>query len=182
MPVSPYPAYAALLCHNVLPLPTPLAPIIMFGQLLVGLGVLTGTYTRAALLAGIFMNLNFVAAGAPTPSAFYLVIQAALLAGGAGVVFSVDRWWASRRVRDPLAFMTALEAPASSKRRVRHSIFFRWSYCPFSPSGRCATPTISAQRQRGRPRDHSGRGLLLRSGLRVDRLVARRRHRGGIPA
>ena len=45
---------------------------------------------------------------APTPSAFYLVIQAALLAGGAGLVFSVDRWWASRRVRDPLAFMTTL--------------------------------------------------------------------------
>ena len=85
VPVSPYPAYAALLRHDVLAL------IIMFGQLLVGLGVLTGTYTRAALLAGIFMNLNFVAAGAPTPSAFYLVIQTALLAGGAGLVFSVDR-------------------------------------------------------------------------------------------
>ena len=85
MPVSPYPAYAALLRHDVLAL------IIMFGQLLVGLGVLTGTYTSAALLAGIFMNLNFVAAGAPTPSAFCLVIQTALLAGGAGLVFSVDR-------------------------------------------------------------------------------------------
>lgn len=155
VPASPYPAYAALLRHDVLPLPTPLALIIMFGQLLVGLGVLTGTYTRAALLAGIFMNLNFVAAGAPTPSAFYLVIQAALLAGGAGLVFSVDRWWASRRVRDPLAFMTALEAPASSKRRARQALKFLplvvlpllafWSlrYAhDFSPAGSVEDPAI----------------------------------------
>ena len=85
----------------------------------------------------------------------YLVIQAALLAGGAGLVFSVDRWWASRRVRDPLAFMTTLEAPASSKRRARQALKFLplvvlpllafWSlrYAhDFSPAGSVEDPAI----------------------------------------
>ena len=157
LPASPYPAYAALLRHEVVPFPTLLALIVMSGQLLVGLGVLTGTCTRAALLAGMFMNLNFVAAGAPSPSAFYLVIQAALLTGGAGLVFSVDRWWASRRVRDPLAFLTALKAAAltPSRRRARQALrllplimlpllaFWSLRYAhDFSPAGSVEDPAI----------------------------------------
>ena len=87
---SPYPAYAALMAHGFRPHALHLGLLVMALQLLVGLGILTGTYTRPALLAGIVLNLNFVAAGAPTPSAFYLVIQLALLTGGAGLVFGFD--------------------------------------------------------------------------------------------
>ncbi len=87
---SPYPAYAALMAHGFRPHALQLGLLVMALQLLVGLGIFTGTYTRPALLAGIVLNLNFVAAGAPTPSAFYLVIQLALLTGGAGLVFSLD--------------------------------------------------------------------------------------------
>lgn len=36
------------------------------------------------------MNLNFVLAGVVNPSAFYIVIQATLLAGGAGTVPAGD--------------------------------------------------------------------------------------------
>ena len=68
----------------------------MVGQLLTGLALVTGTLTRAALLGGLVMNLNFLLAGAPNPSAFYLIIQAALLATGAGATLSVDAWRARR--------------------------------------------------------------------------------------
>ena len=96
---SPYPAYAALMAHLFRPHALGLGLLVMALQLLVGLGIFTGAYTRPALLAGIVLNLNFVAAGAPTPSAFYLVIQLVLLTGGAGLVFGLDRLRARRRQR-----------------------------------------------------------------------------------
>lgn len=43
-----------------------------------GLSLLTGRALRLGLAAGIFLNLNFVAAGAVNPSAFYIVAQGAL--------------------------------------------------------------------------------------------------------
>ena len=88
---SPYPAYATVMAHLFRPHALGLGLLVMALQLLVGLGIFTGAYTRSALLAGIFLNLNFVAAGAPTPSAFYLVIQLVLLTGSAGLVFGLDR-------------------------------------------------------------------------------------------
>jgi thiosulfate dehydrogenase (quinone) large subunit len=70
--------------------------IVIIAQLLTGAAILTGSLTRAALLGGIFMNLNFLLAGEPDPSAFYIVIQAVLLISGAGAVFAVDTRIAGR--------------------------------------------------------------------------------------
>ena len=67
-----------------------LAVIIMVGQLLVGLALLVGFLTPYALLGGLFMNVNFLLAGAPDPSAFYIVLQMVLLMGHAGEVFGLD--------------------------------------------------------------------------------------------
>jgi hypothetical protein len=64
--------------------------IVMLGQLLAGLAIASGSLTTAALLGGIFMNLNFVLAGAPDPSAFYIVIQMVLLLAGTGAVLGFD--------------------------------------------------------------------------------------------
>jgi hypothetical protein len=67
-----------------------LAWLVMIAQLLIGLALLVGWRTKPALIAGLLMNFNFVAAGEPNPSAFYLVMQMALLSGGAARVFAVD--------------------------------------------------------------------------------------------
>jgi hypothetical protein len=86
------PPYESLVTAVFLPHATTLGWLIMAGQLLVGLGLTTGTLTRAALVGGLFMNLNFLLAGAPNPSAFYIIIQAALLATGAERILGVDAW------------------------------------------------------------------------------------------
>lgn len=75
--------------------------VVALGQLLVGLGILFGALTQAALLGGFFMNLNFLLAGEPNPSAFYLVIQAVLLLSNVGAVLGVDARLAAT-IRHPL--------------------------------------------------------------------------------
>lgn len=47
-------------------------------QLFAGLALLGGRQTGLAIGLGVLLNLNFVAAGAVNPSAFYLVMQGAL--------------------------------------------------------------------------------------------------------
>jgi hypothetical protein len=73
--------------------------IIILGQMLAGIAILSGTWTSAALLGGLFMNLNFLLAGSPSPSAFYLVIQAVLLLSNSGMVLGGD-WWLARYTRE----------------------------------------------------------------------------------
>ncbi|MCG8349764.1 MAG: DoxX family protein [Chloroflexales bacterium] len=87
-----YPGYAILIEQLFLPHVLLLSWIVLIGQLLAGIGLLFGLLTRGALLGGMFMNANFLFAGVPNPSAFYLVIQAALLIGDSGAVFGIDRW------------------------------------------------------------------------------------------
>jgi thiosulfate dehydrogenase [quinone] large subunit len=85
-----FPAYRALVGDVFLAQALVLGWIVMIGQLLAGAAILTGSLTRAALLGGIFMNLNFLLAGVPDPSAFYIVIQVVLLMAGAGAVLGID--------------------------------------------------------------------------------------------
>jgi uncharacterized membrane protein YphA (DoxX/SURF4 family) len=85
-----FPAYAWLISHVFLPGAPVLAWIILIGQLLVGLGLVFGAFSRAALIGALFMNLNFIAAGVPSPSVFYVVIQIMLLISSAGRVFGLD--------------------------------------------------------------------------------------------
>jgi uncharacterized membrane protein YphA (DoxX/SURF4 family) len=85
-----FPAYAWLISHVFLPGAPVLAWIVLIGQIMVGLGLLFGAFSRGALLGGLFMNLNFIAAGAPSPSVFYVVIQILLLASSSGRVFGLD--------------------------------------------------------------------------------------------
>jgi thiosulfate dehydrogenase (quinone) large subunit len=85
-----FPAYTWLIMHAFLPSAALLAWIILIGQLLVGLGLIFGMYSRPALIGALFMNLNFIAAGAPSPSVFYVVIQIMLLLSNAGRIFGLD--------------------------------------------------------------------------------------------
>lgn len=87
-----FPVYEQLISSAFLPHVQLLSWIVLFGQLLAGLAIMAGFLTNAALLGGLFMNLNFLLAGVPNPSAFYLVIQLALLLAHSGAVFGVDAW------------------------------------------------------------------------------------------
>lgn len=88
----PFPPYQALVSDLFLPNTMLLAFVVLVGQLLVGMAILTGTLTNLAILGGLFMNLNFLLIGVPDPSAFYIVIQVALLMTGAGAILGVDAW------------------------------------------------------------------------------------------
>ncbi len=52
--------------------------IVVLAQLFAGTALITGRRMKEGLAVGLFLNLNFVAAGAVNPSAFYLVCQGAL--------------------------------------------------------------------------------------------------------
>lgn len=110
-----FPFYETLITQLFAPNAFALSWIILIGELLVGVAILTGTLTNLGLLAGIFMNLNFVLAGVVTPSAFYIVIQAVLLSANAGAVLGMD----SVLSRCSGSFLIA--QPASSARGNRPS-------------------------------------------------------------
>jgi thiosulfate dehydrogenase (quinone) large subunit len=115
-----FPAYAWMISHVFLPGAPVLSWIIMIGQLLIGLGLIFGAFSRAALIGGLFMNLNFIAAGTPSPSVFYVIMQIVLLFSNAGRVFGFDGI-AHRR-----AEFRTLEQPI--QRRIgRHQTRFRLS-------------------------------------------------------
>ena len=96
-----FPPYQALVTDVFLPDATALGWMVMLGQLLAGAAILTGSLTTAALLGGIFMNLNFLLAGVPEPSAFYVVVQMALLLAGTGAILGADARLC-KRLRHPL--------------------------------------------------------------------------------
>jgi thiosulfate dehydrogenase [quinone] large subunit len=103
-----FPAYQSLVREVFIPYAVALAAVILIGELLAGLAILTGTFTNAALLGGLFMNLNFLLAGEPDPNTFYIVIQMVLIVTGAGAVFGFDRrlarsWTRSLIVAQPIA-------------------------------------------------------------------------------
>ena len=89
-----FPFYASLLQGVFAEYALILGWIIMVGQLLVGLSILTGSLTNFGLLWGLFMNINFILAGSVNPSTFYVVIQVALLFTHAGAILGGDSFFA----------------------------------------------------------------------------------------
>jgi thiosulfate dehydrogenase [quinone] large subunit len=71
----------------------PLGWALILVQLVIGVAIFFGTYTNLALLVGVYLNVNFMALGVISPSAFYIVIQVVLFVFGAGAVFGFDRRW-----------------------------------------------------------------------------------------
>jgi hypothetical protein len=52
--------------------------LVVASQVAAGVALVTGWRVGWALIAGMFLNLNFVLVGAVDPSIFYLVAQMAL--------------------------------------------------------------------------------------------------------
>jgi len=63
------------------PLALPVAWLVVEAQLAIGLCLLLGKFPRRAVWAGVVLNLCFTMAGRVNPSAFYLVVELALLVG-----------------------------------------------------------------------------------------------------
>ena len=85
-----FPFYQELITNVFLPNALVLGFIIMFGEGLIGLSLLTGTFTNFGLLNGMLLNLNLIGAGATDPSAFYLIIQSVLFISNTGAILGVD--------------------------------------------------------------------------------------------
>lgn len=85
--------YASFLESFALPNVDIFNVLVPWGELLVGVGLILGAATIPALLAGAFMNLNFLLAGTiSTNPIFYTVAMILLFAGSASYLFGVDRF------------------------------------------------------------------------------------------
>jgi hypothetical protein len=89
-----FPFYGTLMEAVFLPNAALLGIVVILLQLFAGVAIVAGYYTNAGLLVGLVLNVNFILAGRPDPSAFYIVIQLVLFFGGAGAVLGMDasRW------------------------------------------------------------------------------------------
>jgi thiosulfate dehydrogenase (quinone) large subunit len=94
---GPHPAvqgwYAWFLQHLVLPNAGVFAYAVTFGEVLIGLGLIVGCLTGVAAFFGVFMNLNFLLAGAVSINPVIGVLALLLvLAWRIGGYYGVDRY------------------------------------------------------------------------------------------
>lgn len=80
--------------------------IVVLAQLAAGASLVTGRFVALGLAVGMFLNLNFMAAGAVSPSAFYLLSQ------GAVALWLVERSPARPRLRRRLHVAAVAAATA----------------------------------------------------------------------
>lgn len=84
------PFYQTLITELFLPNAAILAWLVIMGEWLIGLAIMTGLLTNLALLCGIFMNINFMLAGAISPSSFFVVAQGLLFYNNVGAKLGID--------------------------------------------------------------------------------------------
>ncbi len=85
--------YASFIQHFALPNVAVFNVIVPLGEVLIGLGLIVGLATIPALLAGAFMNLNFMLAGTTsTNPILYTVAILLLFTGCASYYWGLDRF------------------------------------------------------------------------------------------
>jgi thiosulfate dehydrogenase (quinone) large subunit len=85
--------YAAFLEDFAVPNVELFNVLIPWGEVLVGLGLITGLMTIPALIAGAFMNLNFLMAGTVSTNPILLTVAVILLFTGKGTYYwGADHW------------------------------------------------------------------------------------------
>ena len=80
------PFFRPVMDHVFAPAAIPVTVLVILGELACGIALVIGRSMRLALYTGVVMNVTFVLCGRVNPSAFYLVMEIALLfaiAGGA---------------------------------------------------------------------------------------------------
>lgn len=70
--------YEPFISHIVAPNVVLIAGVVVVAQLFASASLISGRFQTPGLAVGIFLNLNFLAAGAVNPSVFYLLSQGAL--------------------------------------------------------------------------------------------------------
>jgi thiosulfate dehydrogenase [quinone] large subunit len=73
------PFFRPVMRSVLMPMATQVAVVVAVGQLLIGVAIAIGRPLRLALWCGVILNVVFVLCGKVNPSAFYLVMEAALL-------------------------------------------------------------------------------------------------------
>lgn len=85
--------YATFLENVALPNNELFSFLVAWGEVLVGLGLILGFATIPALLAGAFMNLNFLLAGTTSTNPILYTVAFILLFAGSGAYYwGVDRY------------------------------------------------------------------------------------------
>jgi len=85
--------FASFLSHVALPNAVFFSYLVVVGEILVGIGLITGTFTVLSLLVSAFMNLNYMLAGSSGLNPNMLVIAFILLCVHDGAYYyGLDRW------------------------------------------------------------------------------------------
>ncbi len=117
--------YAAFLQNFVLPHAALFAYVVTFGEVLVGIALILGLLTGIAAFFGVFMNLNYILAGAVStnPILGFLALFL-ILAWRIGGYYGLDRYalpllgtpWTGRLTGKPLPEATTVQrAPVADK-------------------------------------------------------------------
>jgi thiosulfate dehydrogenase [quinone] large subunit len=86
--------YAAFLQNSILPHTGTWSYVVSFGEILVSIGLILGVFTGIAAFFGIFMNLNYLMAGAVSVNPILLVISIFLVLAWKTVGWwGLDRWF-----------------------------------------------------------------------------------------
>lgn len=99
-----------------------IALAVLVLQLVAGLSLLTGRRVALGLSVGVFLNLHFMASGAVTPSAFYLLAQGALALWMAGERPGIITTLRLRFAAMAATFLAALNVPFLSTLHPEHVI------------------------------------------------------------
>ena len=84
---SVYAWYGDFINNVALPNEMLLSYLVAYGEVLVGLALLLGLFTKWAVFWGAVMNLSFILAGSTSSNGYMLTIEMAMLFGGLGVSF-----------------------------------------------------------------------------------------------
>ncbi|WNF35866.1 DoxX family membrane protein [Bacillaceae bacterium IKA-2] len=91
--IEGYPRYHTFIENFALPNAELFSFLIAWGELLVGLGLILGVLTTAAVFFGVVMNFSFMFAGTVSSNPWMLLISMFILAAGANAgKFGGDRW------------------------------------------------------------------------------------------
>ncbi|MDI3269627.1 MAG: DoxX family membrane protein [Bacillota bacterium] len=82
--------YAWFVEHVALPNAKIFSYMVAYGEVLVGLGLILGAFTTAALVAGALMNLNFLLAGSVSINPIWMTVAIILLFLGQSGRYGVD--------------------------------------------------------------------------------------------
>jgi thiosulfate dehydrogenase (quinone) large subunit len=85
--------YVDLVNNVFMPNAVVLSTMVAVGETLVGIALIVGIFTKFSAAMGAIMNLAFLGAGTSSSNPQMLVMQVAMVFGGAGVAYyGLDRW------------------------------------------------------------------------------------------